>query len=125
MFKGRVRGDAGACAGIFTYADADNESDIEILTQDPTTLYRLTNQPGLDGNGELITDASSKATLPGGANWTDWQTYRLDWTPTLSAWYVNDQLVITKSINVPKLPSAVILNMVSWPMLQVSRLLNQ
>lgn len=33
--RARVFGDAGACAGMFTVYDDDNESDIEILTTEP------------------------------------------------------------------------------------------
>jgi hypothetical protein len=106
--RARVRGDNGTCAGIFTYADDTNESDIEILTSDPKSLVRLTNQPG------ATPGASSDFELPGNASWSDWQTYRLDWTPTTSAWYVNGSLVLTKTVNIPKVPSLIILNLVSF-----------
>lgn len=33
--RARVVGDPGACAGMFTYYDEDNETDIEILTAEP------------------------------------------------------------------------------------------
>ena len=59
-------------------------------------------------------DASSVVSLPGGATWTEWNDHRLDWTPEMSAWYINGELAITKTYSVPKRPSSIILNMVSF-----------
>ncbi|KAJ5247413.1 hypothetical protein N7468_002396 [Penicillium chermesinum] len=109
--RARVRGAAGACAGIFTYRDDSCESDIEMLTSDPTNRIHYTNQPGTDSNGEEMPDASTNMTLPGGARWTDWNDHRLDWTPETSAWYVNGALATTKTYSIPKKASSVILNM--------------
>ncbi|KAL4935103.1 hypothetical protein BDV06DRAFT_207637 [Aspergillus oleicola] len=109
--RARVRGDAGTCAGIFTYYDDNNESDIEILTRDPTNHIRYTNQPGLDENGNEIPGASTDAVMAGGAAWTDWNDHRLDWTADLSSWYLNGELVHTKTYGIPSVPSTLILNM--------------
>ncbi|KAL4863692.1 hypothetical protein BDV12DRAFT_177194 [Aspergillus spectabilis] len=109
--RARVRGDAGACAGIFTYFNGENESDIEILTRDPTNIIRYTNQPGLDANGNEIPGASVAAEMLNGARWTDWHTHRLDWTPELSSWYLDGQLAHTKTYGIPRVPSTIILNM--------------
>ncbi|KAL2823724.1 concanavalin A-like lectin/glucanase domain-containing protein [Aspergillus cavernicola] len=109
--RARVRGDAGACAGIFTYYDDDNESDIEILTRDPTNHIRYTNQPGLDEDGNEIPGASTDAVMGGGAVWTDWNDYRLDWTADLSVWYLNGKLAHIKTYGIPSNPSTFILNM--------------
>lgn len=38
--RARVVGDEGAVAGFFTFFDDDNESDIEILTDDPDAVIR-------------------------------------------------------------------------------------
>ncbi|KAL2852068.1 concanavalin A-like lectin/glucanase domain-containing protein [Aspergillus pseudoustus] len=109
--RARVRGDPGTCAGIFTYHDDENESDIEILTRDPTDHVRYTNQPGLDEDGNEIPGASVEAVMGGGAVWTAWNDYRLDWTPGLSSWYLNGELAHTKTYGVPTEPSTFILNM--------------
>ncbi|KAL4959670.1 glycoside hydrolase family 16 protein [Aspergillus stella-maris] len=109
--RARVRGDAGTCAGIFTYYDDNNESDIEILTRDPTNHIRYTNQPGLDDEGNEIPGASTDAVMGGGAVWTDWNDHRLDWTAELSSWYLNGELVHTKTYGIPSVPSTFILNM--------------
>ena len=45
--RARVAGSPGACAGIFTYLDDEQESDIEILTRDDRSTMRATNQPGV------------------------------------------------------------------------------
>jgi hypothetical protein len=111
--RARVRGAPGACAGIFTYLDDKTESDIEILTRDPTNHIRYTNQPGLDDDGNEIPGASTDAVLPNGAVWTDWVEHRLDWTPELSAFYANGELVETKTYGIPDAPSSFIVNLVS------------
>jgi hypothetical protein len=110
--RARVRGDAGVCAGIFTYYDDNNESDIEILTRDPTNHIRYTNQPGLDEDGNEIPGASVDAVMAGGAVWNEWNDHRLDWTEDLSVWYLNGELVHNKTYGVPSEPSLAILNMV-------------
>ncbi|KAL4905008.1 hypothetical protein BDW74DRAFT_153962 [Aspergillus multicolor] len=107
----RVRGDAGACAGVFTYFNGENESDIEVLTQDPKTTIRYTNQPGLDENDNEIPGASVAATMLNGAQWDEWHTHRLDWTPDLSSWYLDGELAHTKTYGIPREPSTIILNM--------------
>ncbi|KAL3485328.1 concanavalin A-like lectin/glucanase domain-containing protein [Aspergillus germanicus] len=109
--RARVRGDAGVCAGIFTYYDDDNESDIEILTRDPTNHIRYTNQPGLDDEGNEIPGASVDAVMAGGAVWNEWNDHRLDWAEDLSTWYLNGELVHNKTYGVPSQPSLAILNM--------------
>ncbi|KAL3472069.1 concanavalin A-like lectin/glucanase domain-containing protein [Aspergillus californicus] len=107
--RARVRGDPGACAGIFTYFDDDNESDIEILTRDPTNHIRYTNQPGLDEDGNEIPEASSDVVMDG-AVWNDWNDHRLDWTPGLSSWYLNGKLAVTKTYGIPREPSSLLMN---------------
>ncbi|KAL4880652.1 concanavalin A-like lectin/glucanase domain-containing protein [Aspergillus karnatakaensis] len=109
--RARVRGDAGTCAGIFTYFDDNNESDIEILTRDPTNHIRYTNQPGLDADGNEIPEASSDVELLNGAVWTEWHDHRIDWTPELSAWYLDGEVATTKTYGIPQEPSTVIINM--------------
>ena len=109
----RVSGSSGAVAGIFTYANDESESDIEILTRDNVTQIRATNQPSEDAQGNAIRDAETQVTLPsnsGGGNWHDWNTYRLDWLPGKSEWFVNGVGVVNKTYGVPGLPSQFLLN---------------
>lgn len=111
--RARVRGASGAVAGMFTYLDDSCESDIEILTRDPADRIWYTNQPNVGPDGYTIKEAGTEATLPDGVAWTDWNTHRLDWTPHISAWYVNDIFVANKTYGVPQFPSHLALNMVS------------
>lgn len=105
----RVTGDKGAVAGFFTFYDDSNESDIEILTNDPKDQIRYTNQPSVDKQGNEITAASVGPTgLP---QWNDWQTHRIDWLPKNSYWYLNGKQVAANTYSVPRKPSFLVLNM--------------
>ena len=106
---GRVKGDKGAVAGFFTFYDDSNESDIEILTDDPTDQIRYTNQPSVDKDGNEVQAASVGPTdLP---RWDDWQTHRIDWLPKNSYWYLNDKQVAANTYSVPRKSSYLVLNM--------------
>ncbi|KAF2029379.1 concanavalin A-like lectin/glucanase [Setomelanomma holmii] len=106
---GRVTGDAGAVAGFFTFFDDNNESDVEILTRDPTDQIRYTNQPSVDKQGNEITQASTGPTgLPA---WDEWQTHRIDWLPKNSYWYLDNKQVAANTYSVPRKPSFLVLNM--------------
>ena len=108
--RARIHGASGAVAGMFTYLNDSTESDIEILTRDPTNEIRYTNQPS-EKDGLTVKQAEVDATLPDGGVWTDWNTHRLDWTKELSAWYVNDQLAAKNTYGIPSLPSYLTLNL--------------
>lgn len=41
-------------------------------------------------------------------DWTNWLEHRLDWHKGMSRWYIDDQFMLSKTKNVPKHPSAVI-----------------
>lgn len=97
---------------MFTYLNDSTESDIEILTRDPINHIRCTNQPSTGPDGYTIKRASTDVTLPRHAVWTDWNTYRIDWLPDLSWWYVNKDPVLNKAYGVPKLPSYLDINVV-------------
>jgi beta-glucanase (GH16 family) len=114
--QARVFGNSGAVAGLFTYLNDSTESDIEILTRDPADKIRYTNQPSTNAQGHTIAAAGIDATLPDAVQWTDWTTQRLDWTPSMSAWYANDILVANNTYGIPNLPSYLVLNMVSSPL---------
>ncbi|KAF9253309.1 CAZyme family GH16 [Penicillium roqueforti] len=100
----------GACAGIFTYHDSTCESDIEILTRDPSHRVHYANQPDYDFAADHeIPNASTIADIP--VPWTTWSTHRLDWLSDMSRWYVNNQIQDAKSYRVPELESMIVLNL--------------
>lgn len=101
--------DRGACAGIFTYADENNEVDVELLTRDSPNTWRFTNQPAVDKDGNLIEQASLAPNNLAG--WTDWHEIRIDWLPTTSNWYVDGSLVASNAYSVPRKASGLVLNM--------------
>ncbi|KAF1956204.1 concanavalin A-like lectin/glucanase [Byssothecium circinans] len=105
----RVTGSKGAVAGFFTFFDDDNESDIEILTNDATDTIRYTNQPAVDKEGNEVSTASiaSKKLAP----WDNWQTHRIDWLEHNSYWYLNNKQVAANAYSVPRKPSGLIINM--------------
>ncbi|KAH7054470.1 concanavalin A-like lectin/glucanase domain-containing protein [Macrophomina phaseolina] len=106
--RARVVGDEGAVAGFFTFYDDNNESDIEILTDDPDAVIHYTNQPSVK-DGDEVPQASLKiAQLP---SWRDWQDHRIDWLPHRSNWYLNNVLRATNTYSVPRKPSGLVLNM--------------
>jgi hypothetical protein len=107
--SGRVVGDKGAVAGFFTFFDDTNESDIEILTNDPTDMIRYTNQPALDKDGNEEPDASKAPSNL--AAWDEWQTHRIDWLPKNSYWYLNDKQVAANTYSVPRKESYLVMNM--------------
>ncbi|KAF1814343.1 concanavalin A-like lectin/glucanase [Eremomyces bilateralis CBS 781.70] len=108
-FLARVRGDPGAVAGLFTFFDETNESDIEILTGDANRTWRFTNQPSLDKTGDEVAGASIEA--PRLPEWRDWREMRIDWVPGVSRWYVDGEQVAENTYSVPRKPSGLILNM--------------
>ncbi|KAI9647638.1 hypothetical protein NHQ30_004023 [Ciborinia camelliae] len=113
-FLARVIGSKGACAGMFTYLDSNpiQEADIEILTSGPRNVVQYTNQPSLNKAGDADPRATSNASTPdGNMDWSVWNTYRMDWMPHQTSWYVNGESVANISFQVPKSPSGLILNM--------------
>lgn len=102
----------GAVLGFFTYESDKQESDIEILTSDPITNIRYSNQPDFDAKtGNTVPGASTDVVLPDGMVWTDWHDHRIDWYNGVSRWYIDGQLVLEKTINVPTKPSGLVLNL--------------
>lgn len=108
----RVRGKPGAVAGIFTYYNDTSESDIEILTRDPTTSVEYSNQPTVNADGDVFPGSNFNTSMAGGGSrqWTDWNVYRLDWLPGRSAWYLNGEMAASTRVNVPGDESSVIVN---------------
>ncbi|KAJ5636346.1 uncharacterized protein N7484_009659 [Penicillium longicatenatum] len=101
---------SGACVGVFTYHAKNCESDIEILTSDPTHRVRYANQPDYDPiTDRMIPGAATVVDVP--TPWTTWSTHRLDWYDDQSRWYVNDKLEEVKSYRVPNLQSRLVINL--------------
>jgi hypothetical protein len=44
-------------------------------------------------------------------DWGEWNDYRIDWLPGLSRWWINGAVRAETTTNVPRVPSAVILDM--------------
>ncbi|EFE43821.1 endo-1,3(4)-beta-glucanase, putative [Trichophyton verrucosum HKI 0517] len=100
----------GACAGVFTYYGKNDESDIEILTGDPSNLVRYANQPDWDPKtDESIPGASDEVEIA--IPWTHWGDHRIDWFQDISRWYFNGEQLVSKTYGVPKHPSMLILNL--------------
>lgn len=99
---------AGAVAGLFTFVDDNNESDIEILTTDPPTTWRFTNQPATK-KGDDVPAASKK--IEGLPPWNQWRTQRIDWLPGMSRWFIDQKYVAGNTYSVPRKPSGLVLNM--------------
>ncbi|KAF4203008.1 hypothetical protein CNMCM8927_009362 [Aspergillus lentulus] len=100
----------GACAGIFAYRSSTCESDIEILTSDPTNIVRYANQPDYDP----ITDAM----IPGAASigtlsqpWTNPTTHRVDWLHNITKWYADGEIKASNTYHVPDQPSMMAINL--------------
>lgn len=111
-YRARIHGDKGACAGAFTYkaddSGAEHESDLEILTSDPTNVVHYTTHPeeedhDFDGTGTIA--------APDSARWTNWQDHRLDWTQPKTTWYLNGKKNGQLTHEYPQLPSYLIFNM--------------
>lgn len=100
---GRVYGTRGACAGIFTYLNDTEESDIEMFTEDPHNYVHYSNQPSSTGapNWASIPGATVNVSMPGGRQWTDWHIHRLDWTPGRSVFFVDGIQTNTTALQVP------------------------
>ncbi|RMZ87168.1 hypothetical protein DV736_g5596, partial [Chaetothyriales sp. CBS 134916] len=102
----------GAVCGFFTFESNTEESDIEILTADPIDRLRYSNQPDYDPKtGDSVQGASTDYLMQDGRVWTSWLVYRLDWFPGVSQWWIDDDLVLNKTIHVPRKPSGMILNL--------------
>jgi hypothetical protein len=108
-------GTKGACTSIFTYRkegdEVVEETDIEILTNDPSDTVRYTNQPSYnETTDDSVPGASHTITLPDGKVWYDWRTHRLDWTPGLTTWFLDGEKTFDMTFQVPTKPAQVILN---------------
>uniref|UniRef100_A0A093UZK7 Beta-glucanase n=1 Tax=Talaromyces marneffei PM1 TaxID=1077442 RepID=A0A093UZK7_TALMA len=105
----RLPPSTGACVGIFTFFSRTSESDIEILTSDPPNRAHYANQPDYDPIRNVVIPGSQVA-VDSHVPWTTWSTYRLDWFPGMSRWYVENQLQASLAYGVPVDPSRLIVN---------------
>jgi hypothetical protein len=74
---------------MFTCLSSDNaqdvqEADIEILTSGPRNMVQYANQPSTNAAGNDVPQATTNSANPGGVDWTEWNTYRVDWVPELT-----------------------------------------
>ncbi|KAJ4321637.1 hypothetical protein N0V94_002837 [Neodidymelliopsis sp. IMI 364377] len=99
----RVHGAPGAVAGIFTYLNDTQESDIEIFTRAPTTDVQYSNQPASLGSPtwDPIAGATVNITMPKNDVYTDWHVHRLDWTAARSVFFVDDVQMNETTLQVP------------------------
>jgi hypothetical protein len=98
-----VHGAPGGVAGIFTYLNDTQESDIEIFTRAPDTLIQYSNQPASSGEPDWtpIPGATVNVSLPNRAVWTNWHVHRLDWTAGKSVFFVDGEVVNQTGLHVP------------------------
>ncbi|KAL2201392.1 glycoside hydrolase family 16 protein [Corynascus similis CBS 632.67] len=113
--RARTVGAGGAITALFTYRGGETladvqEADLEIRTDDPRNVLHYTNQPAYTDDGVVIPEATRNATMPNGLDWTAWAVHRLDWTPGLTTWYVNDVIVAQIEFQAPHDESNIILN---------------
>lgn len=117
-------GPPGACGAFYIYGDDNNESDMELLTNDTSALFHATNHPSQDAKGNIIPGASTVADIPqngtstgqAAGTWSDWNDWRMDWLPDRTQWIVNGDLVVDKTWSPPKISSYLGINMwvCSW-----------
>jgi hypothetical protein len=113
--RARTIGAPGAITAMFTYRGSDTlakvqESDLEIRTSDPRNTIQYTNQPSYTDAGDEVEQATVNVTMPGGLDWTDWADHRMDWTPGMTTWYVNDAQVAQIAFQAPRDECTIILN---------------
>ncbi|KAI1106295.1 glycoside hydrolase family 16 protein [Jackrogersella minutella] len=114
----RTLGAPGAVTAMFTYRDMDQsaelatvqESDLEIRTLDPPNHIQYTNQPSYTSMGMDVQDATRNVTIPNKRDWTNWATYRMDWSPDATTWYIDGDEVASISFQTPRDPSMLIFN---------------
>lgn len=102
----QVTGAAGAVAGFFTYLDAYNEQDIEILTNEADNqIHYTTHDNGGTGNGNPTLNTTI------GASWREYSTHRLDWTSAKASFSSNADAAKELTTAVPTKPCTLSVNM--------------
>jgi len=85
---------------MFSYCDDESETDIEILTHDPISQVRYSNQPTANPEtGAAIAGATANESIPS-SNWEQWNVHRLDWLPEQTAKWADGVRLQTSTVNV-------------------------
>ena len=79
----------------------------EVVSGDQRIFTNVFNDDGFSGPESAGDGAFSSVA---GLDLTEFQTYRIDWTPNAVQWFVNDQLVRTQTTDVPEDPQQLHLN---------------
>ncbi|TFK47022.1 concanavalin A-like lectin/glucanase [Heliocybe sulcata] len=97
----RMRAQVPSVPGFFTFQSNTQEADIEFLSSDPSyyNTAHYTNQPHV--TQEVTVD---------GADFTAFGNHRIDWLPSATNFYYNDQQKATINQQVPTQPSYFLLN---------------
>ncbi|KAI5867996.1 glycoside hydrolase family 16 protein [Durotheca rogersii] len=115
----RTIGAPGAVTAMFTYRNTGDdateletvqESDLELRTMDPPGYAQYTNQPSYTLDGPNISEATRNATIPRQKRWSDWATYRMDWGPGATTWFIDGVETASIAFQVPRDPSMLIFN---------------
>ena len=120
-FEGKLRFEStqgGMIAGFFSFqkfndGDARNPHDeidvVEILT---TNLNKLSTNVFLSA-----TSTDYPASMPMVGKFSDWHTYRAEWTPSMVRWFVDGVLVRTDTEHIPVQPQQLHMNL--WACLEL------
>lgn len=111
----RIYGAGGAVAGIFTYLNDTQESDIEMFTRAPERYVQYSNQPASLGEPTWapIPGATVNVTMPQNKVYEHWHVHRLDWVEGRSVFFLDDEMTNTTTLQVPiaQPPSRFYINM--------------
>ncbi|THZ19917.1 concanavalin A-like lectin/glucanase [Aureobasidium pullulans] len=100
----KVSNVAGTCHGFFFYKSDTQETDIEIRTSFPTTLF-LTNQKSSPKALTSTFDTKSPLGMT-----SDFHEYRFDWLKGVTKFYVDGKFVGSLKKNVPTMPGSMVWN---------------
>jgi len=103
---------SGVCFSQFLFQSNTAEIDIEFLSHDPQyyNTVHYSNQPTLDSNGNTIPGTTVTDSYPG-VDYTGFHNHRIDWVPSQTRFYVDDNLRQTLSKNVPRVAMSWIVNL--------------
>ena len=104
----KITGDAGAVAGFFVYLDADNEADIELLTNEASDQIHYTTH---DNGGNTGGTANPTLNTTFSGTRSDFNTYRFDWISSKVSFIINSDPPKTLTSAVPTKPCTLDLNM--------------
>ena len=102
----QIIGAPGAVVGFFTYLDAYNEQDIEILTNEANNQIHFTTH---NNGGAGAGNPNLNTTFHGSR--TDFNTYRFDWTAGKASFRVNHDPAKLLTVAVPTQPCPLNVNM--------------